>query len=157
MAIMQVAVGKELGRVDVDLAKLQFRDLTEVQTWIVGIGLRNILMDSHAGETLAKHKGDKIAMRAAALERVETKKAAMYAGDARVAREGGTRTTDPLEAAVKEEARAMLKGMFKEDQKEEFKAAMEMLCADADVRAAAEAKLAQRAALAEKLAALKGA
>lgn len=83
---MLVNIGKEI-ELTVDVAKLP----QNVMDHVVYIGLRNILMDSHAGVTSDKStdvKGDSTAV-------AEKKLASMYAGEVRTI---GTRTGDPVKA-----------------------------------------------------------
>jgi hypothetical protein len=58
----------------------------------VKIGLRNILMDSHAGVTVEKFGDDYVNE---SRKVAETKLTALYAGEVRTA---GTRTSDPVKA-----------------------------------------------------------
>lgn len=82
----QVNIGKGI-ELAVDLSKLNEAVLAHV----VYIGLRNILMDSHAGVTADKSDNVEAESRAVA----EKKLAAMYAGEVRSV---GTRTGDPVKA-----------------------------------------------------------
>lgn len=83
---MLVNIGKGI-ELDVDTTKLN----EAVKAHVEYIGLRNILMDSHAGVTAEKSENVEAASRAMA----EKKLAAMYAGEVRSV---GTRTGDPVKA-----------------------------------------------------------
>lgn len=84
---MQVQIGKEI-TLDVDTSKLS----AAVMEHVTYIGLRNILMDSHASATVAEH-GDEY--RAVAQAMAEKKLVAMYAGEVRTT---ATREGDPVRA-----------------------------------------------------------
>lgn len=83
---MLVNIGKGI-ELDVDTTKLN----EAVKAHVEYIGLRNILMDSHAGVTAEKSENVEADSRAMA----EKKLAAMYAGEVRSV---GTRTGDPVKA-----------------------------------------------------------
>lgn len=149
---MLINISKGL-HIDVDCSRLN----ADVQDHVFAIGLRNILMDAHAGETQEKWTTPEMstsdvtaAVRKASLARSTAKLDAMYAGDLRKNREGGTRTTDPLEMAIKETVRAMLKGKYKKGQEEDFRAEFELQCENQDVIAAAKETLAIRERLNHK-------
>lgn len=82
----KVNIGKGL-ELDVDFTKLP----DNVKEHVVYIGLRNILMDAHAGITADKSAD----VSADSLAVAEKKLAAMYAGEVRST---GTRTGDPVKA-----------------------------------------------------------
>lgn len=84
---MKVNIGKGI-ELDVDV--MRFNE--PVMQHVVYIGLRNILMDSHASIT-KESDGDNMVANATA--EAEKKLAAMYAGQIRVA---GTREGDPVRA-----------------------------------------------------------
>lgn len=84
--MLNVNIGKGI-ELSVDTTKLP----ANVMDNVVYIGLRNILMDSHAGITA--DKSDDVA--ADSLAVAEKKLAAMYAGEVRSV---GTRTGDPVKA-----------------------------------------------------------
>lgn len=92
---MKVNIGKDI-ELDVDVERLGFPPeamLSAVARHVVYLGLRNPLMDSHAGIT--KDEEDFVAKSRATAEK---KLAAMYAGEIRVA---GTREGDPVRAEAK--------------------------------------------------------
>lgn len=107
---MQIQIGKGI-TVDADLAKLGLIDegakgfASEVASHVVYIGLRNMLMDAHAGITT-----DEPDYQAKARAVAEKKLAAMYAGEVRVA---GTREGDPVRAEAKRLALTMIKAQVK--------------------------------------------
>jgi hypothetical protein len=92
---MLVNIGKGI-ELDVNTDQLGFDKLGPVAAHIAKIGLRNILMDSHASVTAEKvgAGGDVMAESRAVAEK---KLAAMYAGDVRTA-SGGER--DPVRSEV---------------------------------------------------------
>lgn len=143
---MLIDISKGL-HIDVDATRLN----AEVQEYIFLIGLKNVLQDAHASETKEKWATPEMsesdimaAVRKASLARSTAKLDAMYAGDLRKTREGGTRTTDPLEQTIKETVRAMLKGKYKKGQEEDFKAEFELQCENPAVVEAAKETLAIR-------------
>lgn len=149
---MLIDISKGL-HIDVDATRLN----AEVQEYVFLIGLKNVLQDAHASETKEKWATPDMsesdimaAVRKASLARSQAKLDAMYAGDLRKTREGGTRTTDPLEMAIKETVRAMLKGKYRKGQEEDFKAEFELQCENPDVIAAARETLAIRERLTSK-------
>ena len=91
---MLVAIGKGI-ELDVDPARFN----REVMDHVVRIGLRNILMDSHAGATA---KADPAGYIAKSRELAEKKLASMYAGIVRVAPVGGgiAKPTDPVAMVI---------------------------------------------------------
>ena len=92
---MLVNIGKDI-ELDVNIEKLGLPPeamLSEVARHIIYLGLRNPLMDSHAGIT--KDQDDYVAKSRATAEK---KLIAMYAGEVRVA---GTREGDPVRAEAK--------------------------------------------------------
>jgi hypothetical protein len=87
---MEINVGKGI-TIDADLNKLGLMaDAHTVGEHVIRIGLRNILMDSHAGIST-----DETDYQAKARAIVEKKLEAMYNGEVRVA---GTREGDPVRA-----------------------------------------------------------
>jgi len=83
---MKVAIGKGL-ELDIDLNRLGLPDeatISEVARHIIYLGLRNALMDSHAGVEVEKSR-----------EMAEKKLEAMYRGEVRVA---SSREADPVKA-----------------------------------------------------------
>lgn len=88
---MKIAIGKGI-EMDVDTSKLGFGELSPDTAGghVVYIGLRNILMDSHAGIT--KDEADYVDKSRATAEK---KLAALYAGEVRTV---GTREGDPVKA-----------------------------------------------------------
>lgn len=93
---MLVKIGKGI-ELDCDLSKLALPPesaLSDVAAHIVYLGLRNTLMDAHAGIT--SDMDDYVAKSQAVSEK---KLAAMYAGEVRAA--GGTRETDPVRSEAK--------------------------------------------------------
>jgi hypothetical protein len=84
---MKVNIGKGI-ELDVDVPKFN----AGVMDHLVYIGLRNVLMDSHAGVT-AEIAGDQVQTQSRAV--AERKLAAMYAGEIRTARTG---ERDPVRA-----------------------------------------------------------
>ncbi len=88
MTIMQVAIGKGI-TLDVDTDRLN----TDVSAHAMYIGLRNILMDSHASAT-AKNRDPR--------EMAEKKLESMYAG---VVRAAGERTTDKVAQEIVAQAK----------------------------------------------------
>jgi hypothetical protein len=95
---MLVAIGKGI-ELDVDPPRFN----REVMDHVVRIGLRNILMDSHAGATA---KADPAGYIAKSRELAEKKLASLYAGIVRVQSVGGVaKPTDPVSAVVMRLAR----------------------------------------------------
>jgi hypothetical protein len=93
---MLVKIGKGIA-LDCDMSKLGLPPesaLSDVAAHIVYLGLRNTLMDAHAGIT-TDQEGYVASSRAVS----EKKLAAMYAGEVRAT--GGTRETDPVRAEAK--------------------------------------------------------
>ena len=103
---MLVNIGKDIA-LEIDVEKLN----ASVMQHVVYIGLRNILMDSHASDTEDKH-GDEF--RAKARETAVAKLQDMYAGNVRSF--GSGRTSDPIQARVNllatQQARKVLKGKY---------------------------------------------
>src|SRR5215831_17641146 len=129
--IMLVAIGKGIG-LDVDLSKLN----TDVMNHVVRIGLRNILMDSHAGATV---KSDPAGYVQRSRELAEKKLASMYAGIVRVANVGGPRApTDPVSQVILRLARKAVQKDY----------ATEIAAAPKDQRLAVLNKLANKYAVA---------
>jgi hypothetical protein len=92
--MLQVNIGKGL-TMDVDPAR--FTD--EVRNHVMKIGLRNILMDSHAGATA---KADPEGYVAKSRELAEKKLASMYEGIVRTQSAGGgiAKPTDPIAVVI---------------------------------------------------------
>jgi hypothetical protein len=91
--MLQVNIGKGL-TMDVDLSKLN----AEVTAHVMKIGLRNILMDSHANAT---QKADPTGYVAKSRELAEKKLAAMYSGIVRTQSTGGiAKPTDPVAQVI---------------------------------------------------------
>lgn len=104
---MEINVGKGI-TIDADLSRLLFDDDYERSTvpgHIVYIGLRNILMDAHAGIAT-----DELDYQAKARAVVEKKLAALYSGEVRVA---GTREGDPVRAEAMRLAAEAVKAMLR--------------------------------------------
>lgn len=101
---MQINIGKGL-KLDVETAKLS----GEVLDHVLAIGLRNILMDCHAGITKDKFPDD---YEAKSREKAEEKLAAMYAGDIRKARASGGVSRDPVKAEALRLAAAFVRQIF---------------------------------------------
>lgn len=102
---MQIQIGKGI-TVDAELDKLGFPgQLSAVAAHVTYIGLRNMLMDAHAGITT-----DEPDYQAKARAVAEKKLAAMYAGEVRVA---STREGDPVRAEAKRLALGMIKAETK--------------------------------------------
>jgi hypothetical protein len=97
---MQIQIGKGLS-LDVPVDKLP----ANVMEHVTYIGLRNILMDAHAGITT-----DEPDYQAKAQAVADKKLAAMLAGEVRVA---STREGDPVRAEAKRLALAMIKAQVK--------------------------------------------
>jgi hypothetical protein len=97
---MQIQIGKGLG-LDVPVDKLP----ANVMEHVTYIGLRNILMDAHAGITT-----DEPDYQAKALAVATKKLDAMLSGEVRVA---GTREGDPVRAEAKRLAIAMIHAQAK--------------------------------------------
>lgn len=112
--MLNVNCGKDI-EVEIDVAKLP----ANVMDHVIYIGLRNVLMDSHAGVTKDKSTdvyGDSLAI-------VEKKLAAMYAGDIRVA---SARTGDPVRSlAIKLAADHLVKASKKKRSEIDAKALRE--------------------------------
>lgn len=87
---MRVNIGKDI-ELDVDVSRFN----AAVVDHVMYIGLRNILMDSHAGDTREAH-GDRY--REEAEKTALDKLAAMYNGEIRVA---GTRSSDPVKSQMR--------------------------------------------------------
>lgn len=98
---MLVNIGKGI-ELDVDTTRLN----QAVKDHVVYIGLRNILMDSHAGITADKSKDVEADSRAVAEKKLD----AMYAGEVRSA---GTRTGDPVKAEAIRLATDQLKAAYR--------------------------------------------
>jgi len=98
---MLVNIGKGL-ELDVDLAKLP----EPVREHVIYIGLRNILMDAHAGITADKSTD----VEADSLAVSEKKLASMYAGEVRTV---GTRTGDPVKSEAIRIASDIIKVQWK--------------------------------------------
>jgi predicted NodU family carbamoyl transferase len=90
---MKVNVGRGIER-DVDTSALA----EDVMVHVVYIGLRNILMDAHAGA--AKDGGTEAEIKARAEAIVDKKLDALYRGEIRTAGER-SRTTDPVKREAK--------------------------------------------------------
>lgn len=105
---MEINVGKGLS-IDVDTAKLP----ANVMDHVVYIGLRNILMDSHAGIST-----DETDYQDKSRATVEKKLAAMYAGEVRVA---GTREGDPVRAEAMRLALAQVDALLRKAGKKPSK------------------------------------
>lgn len=118
---MLVNIGKGI-EMDVDVTKLP----ANVQEHVVYIGLRNILMDSHASVTAEKSAD----VGAESLAMAEKKLVAMYAGEVRSV---GTRTGD----VVKSEAIRIATGLIKAQAKKAGKSLK-----DVDAKALREAAVA---------------
>lgn len=101
----QVNIGKGI-EMNVDVAKLP----TNVLDHVIYIGLRNILMDAHAGVTAEKSAN----VEADSLAVAEKKLAAMYAGEVRSA---GTRTADPVKAEAVKIASGIIKTAWRKSGK----------------------------------------
>lgn len=80
---MQIDIGKTL-TVDVDVARLGLKELSDAASHVVKIGLRNILMDSHAGVNTTKYPdADAATIRQMSLEVAMKKLDALYRGEVR--------------------------------------------------------------------------
>ncbi len=90
---MKVNVGRDITR-EVETERLN----DEVMQHVIKIGLRNILMDSHAG--VAKDGGTEAEIKARAEAIVDKKLDALYAGEVRTTGER-TRTGDPVKREAK--------------------------------------------------------
>jgi hypothetical protein len=112
---MKVQFGKTLER-DIDLRQYGFNgELSPVAQHIVYIGLRNIGMDSHAGDTEDKHGADYVKF---AAETLDKKLAALANGEVRVA---GTRSSDPIATDMRLLARAGTIKKLKAQHGKDFK------------------------------------
>jgi hypothetical protein len=98
----KVAIGKGI-ELEVDFGKLP----KNVQDHVVYMGLRNVLMDSHASHTKEADGDNYVANSQATAER---KLAAMYAGEVRAI---GTRESDPVKAEAIRFATNQVKAYFK--------------------------------------------
>lgn len=134
---MEINVGKGLS-IEADLDKLglsvdgnEYRPGT-VAGHVIYIGLRNILMDAHAGIST-----DEPDYQAKARAVVEKKLAALYAGEVRVA---GTREGDPVRAEAMRLATDAVKAMLRKAGKKVSSKAL---------REAAQAYLAKKPELLE--------
>ncbi len=96
---MKVNIGKGL-ELDVDVSRMN----AEVLSHITYIGLRNILMDSHAGVTLEKCNGSREIMRHESELTALRKLDAMYAGEIRKVREGSGESRDPVTSEARSQA-----------------------------------------------------
>jgi hypothetical protein len=95
---MLVAIGKGI-ELDVDVTRFN----SEVHDHIVRTGLRNLLMDAHAGATV---KADPENYLKRSRELAEKKLASLYAGVVRAQTIGGSKTpTDPISQVVMRLAR----------------------------------------------------
>lgn len=101
---MEVSIGKGI-TMTVDTDKLGLVTDSAVGEHIAYIGLRNILMDSHAGVT--SDEADYVAKSRAIAEK---KLAALYAGEVRTV---GTREGDPVKAEAMRLAVAAIEAMLK--------------------------------------------
>lgn len=101
---MLIDCGKAI-KLDVETGRIP----ADVMNHVVKIGLRNILMDCHAGITKKENPGN---YQTLAREKVEAKLAAMYAGDIRVARATSGVTRDPVRAEALSMARKIVAGVF---------------------------------------------
>jgi hypothetical protein len=102
---MDIQIGKGI-TIDADLAKLGFPgQLSTVAAHVAYIGLRNMLMDSHAGITTDEPDYQDKARAVA-----EKKLKAMYNGEVRVT---GAREGDPVRAEAKRLAVAMIHAQAK--------------------------------------------
>lgn len=115
---MLIKIGKGI-EMDVDTSKLGFGTLTPVGESIVYLGLRNRLMDSHAGITT--DEADYVAKSTAQAQKVLD---ALYAGEVRTV---GTREGDPVRAEAKRLAVAAVKTAIRKQGKVKL--------ADVDVKA----------------------
>jgi len=85
-----------------------------VKDHVVYIGLRNVLMDAHAGAAkLAGEGASAEAVRETARAMADKKLASMVAGIVRTAKEGGSRETDPVMAEAKKMAEGALRAKIK--------------------------------------------
>jgi hypothetical protein len=106
---MLVQIGKGI-EMDVDVERLP----PEVLQRVIYMGLRNMLMDAHAGVTEAKH-GDQVEAVARAV--AEKKLAAMYAGDLQVRQT--ERETDPVRQIALDFAVGVLKDWWRVNRPKE--------------------------------------
>jgi hypothetical protein len=112
---MKVQFGKTLER-DIDITRYGFNsELSPVAQHIVYIGLRNIGMDSHAGDTEDKHGADYVKF---AGETLDKKLAALANGEVRVA---GTRSSDPIASQMRQLALAAARKALKAQHGKAFK------------------------------------
>jgi hypothetical protein len=107
---MLVKIGKSI-EIDVDANKLP----ANVMQHVVYIGLRNILMDAHAGITEEKHPGQVTEVSRAVAEK---KLSAMYAGEVRAIAE---RETDPVRATALDIAERKARAEWKQTAGKEDK------------------------------------
>lgn len=84
---------------------------------VMKIGLRNILMDCHAGITKADHPTDYTALSKA---KAEAKLAAMIAGDIRAARATSGITRDPVRAEALKMARKAVNAVFRKPKDKDW-------------------------------------
>ncbi len=103
--MLNVDIGKAIG-LEIDIAKLQAHE--NVMAHVIKIGLRNILMDSHAS-CLAKDFKTELEWRDASKAMAEKKLAAMLLGEIR-SNAGGVRATkaDPITAEALRMARVVI-------------------------------------------------
>jgi hypothetical protein len=100
---MLVNIGKKI-ELDVDVERLP----SEVLQRVIYMGLRNMLMDSHAGVTEAKH-GDQVEAVSRAM--AEKKLEALYAGELRTVQT--ERETDPVQKIALDFAEGVLRDWWK--------------------------------------------
>lgn len=115
---MDVSIGKGI-TLDVNVDKLGFGtdidgNLHPVAAHVIYIGLRNILMDSHAGVT-----SDEVDYVDKSRAVAEKKLAALYAGEVRTV---GTREGDPVKAEAMRLAMDAVKAMIRKEGKKPSKA-----------------------------------
>lgn len=101
---MHVNIGKGI-TLDVVVANIP----QNVMDHVVAIGLRNILMDCHAGITKADNPDNYVELSRA---KAEEKLAAMYAGDIRKARATSGVSRDPVRAEALKLARRVINSVF---------------------------------------------
>lgn len=107
---MKVDIGRGL-TMNINVAELPQASLDHA----IAIGLRNILMDSHAGAAKIAEV-DKKPVGEVALAMAEKKLAALMSGDVRVKRIGGTRTSDPVAKHARAIAKVKLTAWEKTDK-----------------------------------------
>ena len=105
---MNINIGKGL-TIAVDTAKLGLGEINAVASHVVAIGLRNILMDSHASITKADNPDDYAEL---SLAKATDKLEAMYRGDIRVARQSSGTSRDPVRAEALKLARRIVNSVF---------------------------------------------